>query len=254
MKYIYVLPLVLLFVLSCNTKNNKKADTTIEKRQPSTTESKSSTELEGEIYPVRLDKEISGIGILGYKRLLSYTEPNRTGIKILNLDGSVYCKISLEEGTIVFEDRETVKIDKEKRLREDYDFDPQYYYPEYSIIGFTVLKITESYYHISIGSGSNEKMVTKDRSQFDYHSWEDYIQTKYLSFNPRENPIKAAPDDSSEIVYPYNDYPFKAIDVQGDWIKIECTDDCRTCDKGKLTGWIKWREGKELLVSTSWVC
>lgn len=255
MKYIYILPFVLLFALSCNTKDNKKADTTIEKQQqPSTTETKSSTELEGEIYPVRLEEEISGVGVLSYKSPEPYSEGAGGGIEILNLDGSVYCTISLEEGTVTFEGEEVIQIENTQRLLDEYQFNPRFFYPEYEFMEFVVLNVSDNHYHISVDSGSNEKMIRKDESHFIYHSWEDYIQTKYLSFDPQENPIRVAPNDSSGIVYPYNDYFFKAIEVQGDWIKIECNDDCKTCDKGKLTGWIKWREGKELLVSTGSVC
>lgn len=254
MKYIYILPFVLLFVLSCGTKGNKEADTAVEKEQSSTTEPKKSTELKGEIYPVRLDEEISGIGVLSYKGPEPFSEGTGSRIEILNLDGSIYCTISLEEGAITFDGGEVVQIDNTQRLSEEYHFNPRLFYPEYELLEFVVLNISESHYHISIGSVSDEKMVRKGGSQFDYHSWEDYIQTKYLSFDPKENPIRVAPDNDSEIVYAYNDYFFKAIEVQGDWIKIECNNDCKTCDKGKLTGWIKWKEGKKLLVSTGSVC
>ena len=254
MKYIYVLPLVLLFVLSCNTKDDKNADTEIEKQQPSTTEAKGSAELEGEIYPVRLEEEISGVGILSYTALESYSKDTGTRIEILNLDGSVYCTIRLEEEAVTFEGGEGISVENTQRLLEEYQFNPRLFYPEYELMEFVVLNISDDHYYISIDSGSNEKMVRKDKGHFIYNSWEDYIQTKYLSFDPEENPIRVAPNDSSEIVYPYNDYFFKAIEVQGNWIKIECNDDCKICDKGKLAGWIKWRDGKKLLVSTGSVC
>lgn len=254
MKYVCLIIFSCLIIISCSADKEQGEDSALNKKTSSVKQSKADVELKGQLYPIRLDEEIIGEGVLSLKGQDPYTERTTEVIEILNLDGSIHSKINLTENNIVFDNGDVIHSDSSRVLIEDYKFNPKLFYPEYELLEFFVLKVTDTHYYVSIDKDSNRKMIKKNESQFNYNIWEDYIKNKYLSFDSVNNPIRESPEASSEIIYKYNDYFFEVIEVNGDWVKIECSDACKACDNGNLSGWIKWREGKKLLIKTATIC
>lgn len=211
-------------------------------------------EMPGEVYPIRYSPPMNGIGVLVKKIDETGSGKNDTLI-VLNTDGTDYLSYLKEKYlTVDSKSYEPFEVD-ERKLCEQHNVCPRQFYPEYDIIHFDVLKESEEAYKVLTDSKNNvTKSVGKDTSLLEFYTWEEYLMEYYLSFNPESNPLREKPSEEADIIYKYNDYFFKGIEIKGDWIKIECNSDCKECDKGDLTSWIRWREGEKLLVSIGIIC
>jgi len=93
-----------------------------------------------------------------------------------------------------------------------------------------------------------------DSIDFKFLSWPDFI-TQFgrtgLDFDRSSNPVRNMPDDNATVIThkAQGKFPIWICEVksiQGDWIQV------RTI-LGE-DGWIRWRKGKEIVVSMDYVC
>lgn len=211
-------------------------------------------EVPGEVYPIRYSPPINGIGVL-VKKTDETGGSNNDTLTVLNADGTDY--LSFLKGKYLTVDGESYEPSEvnERRLCEQHNVCLRQFYPEYDIVHFDVLEENEDTYKVLIDDDNDiTKLIGKDTSLLEFYTWKEYLTEYYLSFNPESNPLREAPSEEASITYKYNDYFFKGVEVQGDWMKIRCNSDCKECDKGDLTGWIKWKEGDKLLVSIGIIC
>ncbi len=210
----------------------------------------------GEFYPIDLNDWVYGIGILIMNRVYEGFSEDDT-VKIHNVDNSIYVSFNYTNKYFSIEDSiyDLYYVDNDVlEKKTEHVFKPRSFYPEYHTIHLEVLRKGSDYYEVLIDPKNGlTKRVKMNLSGFTYYSWEEYLKTIYLSFDSRTNPLKESPSEQSIVVYKYNDYFFKAIEVKGDWIKVKCSD-CKLCDKGDLTGWVKWKDGKKLLIEIGIVC
>ena len=210
---------------------------------------------QGEIYPVRIADPMNGIGIIVMKSIGDGFNTRET-IELLNEDNTVYAKWNYHNESFEIEGNISALFSvSDNRLKEDYDFSPRVFFTEYHIIHFEVMNKDGTFYEVLVNPDKGvTKRLSLKSSQFNYFSWEEYLKRLYLSYDPNSNPLRKFPDGQSEIVYKYNDYFFKVIEVKGDWVKIKCSSDCKLCDKGDLAGWVKWKYGKKLLIEIGIIC
>ncbi|MEQ8576880.1 MAG: hypothetical protein RIB63_22630 [Fulvivirga sp.] len=209
---------------------------------------------QGEIYPIKPAGRINGVGVLVMKTgkdLLS-TET----IELFNDDMSIYAQWNYNDESFTIDNEPVPLFSVDAiRLKDDHEFLPRAFFTEYQIIHFEVKSKDGSYYEVLVNPDRRTtKKVRISSSHFEYYTWEEYLKLFYLMFDPLKNPLRESPDEQSEIVYKYNDYFFKAVEIRGDWVKLKCDGDCKPCDNGELVGWVKWKEGTTILLSIGYIC
>lgn len=96
-------------------------------------------------------------------------------------------------------------------------------------------------------------MDKKAENKVELQSWKQcFLQAHQVSRKePAENRIKLKPNDKSPAIE-YNDMDcFSVLEVKGSWLKIETAFHCdgyRAYRGETVTGWIKWNDGKKILV------
>lgn len=171
-------------------------------------------------------------------------------IIISNTDGSVYGKIVRNIGanseTILqlFENSKTVDI--------------RAYYPEFNIIHFDCFGQKDNIFEIII---NGKKKHIQNRSNLTmYLDWGEYLGS-WLVSTTTDNPIKANPVSHSKANQwiDYEMIAFSVIGIEGEWIKVEIDTVCSTiwaieADQRFTNGWLRWKEGKKLMVSLFYSC
>ncbi|GAA4310615.1 hypothetical protein [Nibribacter koreensis] len=147
----------------------------------------------------------------------------------------------------------------------------KFYFPDYSIFHFVCLQETSRYYKV-LANADQVKYFPKTKD-YRFETWEEYILNSFgirrktgdlASTNTYKQEVKQAPNKSSKsIEIPKGHEMFCPQEVTGDWVKVtyDCFynkernpyegEPCHTfiqkC-KEPVTGWLKWREGNQVLI------
>lgn len=147
---------------------------------------------------------------------------------------------------------------------------PKFFMPEYGIMYFVGVDSTETAYKI-LADSSLIKFIGKN-SGAEFTTWENYILSSFgirrLTENEGgaqvQNDLKVSPlEESAVLPVPEGFEMFCPMEIRGSWVKVkyDCfyntdnnphegepchnfIDDCQD----PLTGWVKWKDGNNLLI------
>lgn len=127
------------------------------------------------------------------------------------------------------------------------------YYPDYSIIIFDGYPLENNKYKVIL----NDSVFFLDNiiGYTIFEKWEEHIARAFIATNEL-NPLRETPAEKGKIIpIDYKNSNFIVIEVENDWIKVECDLDCEGCPDGNLvSGWIRWRKDNEILVKLYYSC
>jgi hypothetical protein len=127
------------------------------------------------------------------------------------------------------------------------------YYDDYYIFHFLAkYNKTDSSYYVRVGN--SVRMIPKDASM-EFLSWPEYILKFYCEAS-KENPLRSSSSDTSEVIkIDYERTGFKCLEINGDWVKVECDQECEGCPQGKkIKGWIRWKKDDNIILKQYFVC
>jgi hypothetical protein len=122
------------------------------------------------------------------------------------------------------------------------------YYPDSGVIIIDANKINKKYFEIFI---DGEWKYIED-TNFKYQKWNTFLKQTYIQLYEKDKIYSKKSIASKQLIFP-NDLNFRIIKVSGDWIKIECNTVCEECNH-KITGWVKWKDGNQILINILYVC
>ncbi|MCA0427274.1 MAG: hypothetical protein LCH37_07535 [Bacteroidetes bacterium] len=179
---------------------------------------------------------------------------------ILNDDNSIYASINIPSNEISIKGN-SFALDKflnNEQLRNKYHFFPKEFFPEQSVIQFEFTTSKDEYLEILLDKKNNiKKKIKLNEKTFKLEYWKDHLLGCIIDFDAKSNPIrKEILGMSLDYENSGEDYIFTISKIQGDWIKIECSDICGyPCDsKIDYNGWIRWKENKKLLIRLLYSC
>jgi len=183
--------------------------------------------------------QLNDDGLEGILLLYSGNYTEETSYKIYNVDKTLFAEIKSINGN-----EPTCPILKGKILA---------YYNDYYIFHF-LAKYVKSNNTYKIKIGNSIKEIRKDESMV-FLTWQEYV-LKFYCKSSKENPVRFLPEMSSkEIRVDYENTSFRCIEIKGDWVKIECNQECDGCPKaGKISGWIRWRINGKVILNQILVC
>jgi len=178
-------------------------------------------------------------GLEGILLLYSGKYTEETSYKIYNLDKTLFAEIKSINGN-----EPSCPILKGKILA---------YYDDYYIFHFSAKYVkSNNTYEIKIGNSIKE--IIKDESMV-FLTWQEYV-LKFYCKSSKENPVRLLPEISSkEIKVDYENTSFRCIGIKGDWVKVECNQECDGCPTAKkISGWIRWRIHGKVILNQILVC
>jgi len=236
--------LALIAFVACNpiSENNElKESRTKHRNKPA-----SSTSLSEQIYYQITDIFTPGVLQINIDSL----QKLENEIIISNTDGSVYGKIVRNKGA----NSEIVL----QLLENSKTVDIRAYYPEFNIIHFDCFGQKDNIFEIII---NGKKKQIENRSNLTmYLDWGEYLGS-WLVSTTIDNPIRTKPvlNSKANQWLDYEMIAFNVMDIDGEWIKVEIDTVCSTIwamedDQRLNNGWLRWKEGKKLLVSLFYSC
>jgi hypothetical protein len=206
--------------------------------------------------------EIISKGVIFYKEATTFVLPD--SLSILNKDGSVNTKLIKQNDVIDIHYNEPPNdlnnnlalkriypyyyIDNDKYKAPIPNIIIRAYYPDFGVFVMDANKISDLEYEIFV-NGEWKKIIKND---FHYNDWNDFI--KYLLIKlPANVHLYSKKNTESKKIISNTDMSYKVLEVNGDWIKIECNSKCDDCNK-KIKGWVRWKIANTLLVDLYYVC
>lgn len=188
-------------------------------------------------------------------------------LSILNNDESINTKLLIQNDEIKIEYSVTQNELKDNQtLKKVYPFyyteNSKYnaplpniviraYYPDYGVFVMDANKINDKEYEVYI---NGEWKKIKSNNILIYKEWKDFIKTLLIKLPENVN-LYSHENIKSKKIKTKNNLSYRVIEVNGDWIKIECNKNCDNCSKKQnIKGWVKWRNKNKLMVCFYYVC
>lgn len=248
-----ILFIAIIINLGCNKKRDLGTSNSLGNTPnlaDSLTRDSMTQNLEGEIYPVLLAPSMQGIGVVS----IQFSKAGST--KISDGRNNVFIELNFSAREISLQDK-TYGFSEvsNQTLEQAHNFSPRMIALEYEILLFDCISKSEQFYEVVVNQqeGITGRIPISDSNAV-FLTLEELLLKSYISFDPKSNPLRSDPSGQSMIIYPYNDYFFKVVEIKDDWIKVRCNSDCKECDKGDLTGWIKWKEESNFLIQIGLIC
>lgn len=204
-------------------------------------------------------------GVLYSKKESIFTLPD--SLSILNNDESINVKLLKQSDSIKIQySVNPPELKNNQYLKKIYPFyyyeNSKYnapipniitraYYPDYAVFVIDANKINDEKYEVFV-NGEWKKIKRNDN--LTYKEWKDFVKDLLIKL-PDNVDLYSLNNFKSKKIKTKKDLSYKVIEVNGDWIKIECNKNCDNCGKRqKIKGWVKWKKGNKLLVSLFYVC
>lgn len=217
-----------LAFLSCSNGQSKEVQTNV----PSVNSASQGVNPKDSIYGfVRIDID----GIMRFDR----------EITILNSDKTNYAKINGKK--LLINDRKydllESRIDTLRKYMDSKSFDP-----EYSLFIARCIGKQNNYYQVIINGAT--KLVSSDSDLTKFETLEMFVLSSLPNLT-ETTPLRLEPNDTSSVIEGYESYFFVSKKIDGDWLLVECDQDYGGCPNKELKGWVKWKNGDEMLISLS---
>jgi len=188
-------------------------------------------------------------------------------INVLNTDGTLSLKISQTSGgelKVIY----TKPIQQNELLNSIKTYYPYYslqhdkyktslpklsiraFYPDENVVVFDAIKSNNCYKVFVNGVWK----VVKASKGIEYQDWASYMKKVYVKAN-KAHPLNKEANIKSSVISDNAEYSYKVLEVKGDWIKVECSQECEGCPDNKvLRGWIKWKDRQVIIIDLFYAC
>ncbi|KXX69114.1 hypothetical protein [Flammeovirga sp. SJP92] len=144
--------------------------------------------------------------------------------------------------------------DNREMTVESKNVEAYFYKPDYGLLHFSCIRITDSYYEIYIGE--NKKGYIPINDQFEFIELSEMLKNCSVKrISPNNNPILNEPDGNSKIRYSCSREYLNVKEIKSigneNWMNIYFSKDCDpmvTEEMDVTYGWIKWKNNSQLLV------
>lgn len=131
---------------------------------------------------------------------------------------------------------------------------PPYLVPEvlkldYNAFYFRVVSLSRYWVEVIVNT-TNGHTAFLDREAVEYLAWPDFFLNVHSveRLNAEKNPVRARPMDTGSIMASGPNIALTVVSVHGDWLKVATNG---LADRMPPYGYIRWRDGNQLLVRYS---
>lgn len=138
---------------------------------------------------------------------------------------------------------------------------PETLWLDYSVFTFRVVRVTDEAMEVVVDTQAGRTLWLRPQPGIEFKPWTRYLVenvTALERLDPASNPLRAGPDASapSVPVEPGETDCFAAVEVRGEWARVETSDLC-SGDPNVVPvegAWVRWQDGTRLLIGYGTSC
>lgn len=183
------------------------------------------------------------------------------GFTIFNGDGTVFMRILPSQDKVILNEKELSLSDfnTNKASFQKQGFSPKEFWPDEGfIIQFNYLSSNNNLIEVFIDSAKTiTKKILLDSTLFKTETWQEHIIGTMIDFNQQKNIIRSSPSEAGTSMRLENsteDIIFIVTKIQGEWLYIESESVCGFEKNSKYNGWIRWKNGENILIRFAYAC
>lgn len=162
---------------------------------------------------------------------------NKQMVNLYNSDGSIWYKFNLDKESPYYYG---------KNIKPEFKpFTPM---EILEVVSIRIKECSENWCGVIVNEKTQEiKFVQKQDKSLAWQSIEETIlNLGSISYDLDKNSVFESPEKNPRKIENLGEYKIYPLEFNGDWLKIKI---CRQgCNVNAETGWIKWKEGRKILV------
>ena len=236
-----------------NTETNNYGKTTIDTSKSSAISKWTNLDYlnQDSEFPFVAEDSIIGIGIVTISDTVDTYDKK---LSVYDILGKVIATVEQKESNVI-----TIYKGKTYNGHDSLNpFSPRLYAPnpDYFRLAFDCTKSDNEFYTVIINRQTGETAkIKKSDKFFKFQTIEEFVDNWTgigLDFDRSTNPIRKSPSDKSEDINndkqpTYKIWSAEKILIKGDWLEIKIEDT-------EETGWIRWRQGNQILIRMYYAC
>ena len=185
-----------------------------------------------------------GAGTTSIEKTIGVLTLNSTGhkknsqIRFFNKDGGLWYQYSF------YEDAGTPSSTRA-------DFKPFAFHPDYFLLVVKCVKRHVDRWEVVVNEATGlTKFVRVEDRNLKFETWGDHILKLFaVNFDQAVNPVRTGPSNRRNSVHLADKMIYRPVQIRGRWLKIRAeSPENEKLRSGIRTGWIKWRDAKDLLI------
>ncbi|MEZ0005058.1 hypothetical protein ABH942_000401 [Flavobacterium sp. 28YEA47A] len=171
-----------------------------------------------------------------------------TGNTVLNLYTAAYDK-EPKEVIEFYQDEVTGSPDIKNIETVEKWLKPEGFFLDYDQLIFRCKSEERFWIEIIVNNETGESYWIRKTKSVDLDTWDGFLKNAFMvSRNSFPQEIKTQPSDAARTI-PFEDEDcFQVKSMKGDWIQIFTAPHCDETSNPIKSGWIRWKEGNEILI------
>ena len=131
--------------------------------------------------------------------------------------------------------------------------------PDFGLFAFRVVAVADGAYEVVVDEETGRTLWLRAHPAVTYKPWAEYLVEEVTGFDrlDRTTPLRTAPRaDAAAVPYeppePYGWDCLAVAEAQGEWVRVRRSGLCY--DAEPVDGWLRWRDGDDLLISYGLTC
>jgi len=126
---------------------------------------------------------------------------------------------------------------------------PEGFHLDYDQLIFRCKSEERFWIEIIVNNETGESYWIRKTKAVDLDTWEGFLKNAFMiSRNSFPQEIKVQPNDTAKTIPFDGEDCFQVKSMKGDWIQIFTAPHCDDMDNPIKSGWIRWKEGNEILI------
>lgn len=150
-----------------------------------------------------------------------------------------------------YEDKELKKDSFKAEGKKSYSLlHPELHKLDYYIFDLAVKSRRNGWLEVIVDNDMKETLWLQENKTVKFKDWFQDMKTSFAigRVDKENNPLRTKPDAIAEKVVFSGDNSFDAVEMKGDWIKVNSKNLSSETTKESVSGWIRWRDENNCLL------
>lgn len=180
----------------------------------------------------------------GFKPLLKEVKSGKYYLEIYDSKGEIWSEFAFDGD------------DSELEVVGNPEIKPLAFHSDYDLLDFRITRVSRTWIEIIVNEVTKERKYVRGLTSSGILTWAQYLGGKF-AVDVHSQWILDQPADTRIFSPDYTEHRVEPVEVRGDWLKVRCVvrkPSDSNIGEGvpageSIEGWVKWRNGDDILIT-----